>query len=115
MEAASSAASIGSGGSIFEQLECPYHAARGHIGKVRITHTRDVGTGRTAGHGDILFAVALPRDELPDATGPQLVLPQQLTGLSVHCHELAGELSGEDEPARRHHRAGHVRDRKSVV
>src|SRR6266508_5450180 len=92
-------------GILLEQLERPQAAAGGNVGELGVARTHHVGTGRTAGDGDVLLAVLLPGDRLPDDAGRGLEFPQRLAGLGIDRHELAGEPAGEDEVARGHQRA----------
>src|SRR5439155_19105415 len=107
-------ASIGRGralrpGILLEQLERPHGAAGRNVGQIGVARAHHVGAGRPVGDGEVLLAVPLPGDRLPDDAGRGLEFEQRLAGVGIERDELAGELAGEDEAARGHERAGEVR------
>src|SRR5262245_50344152 len=67
-------------GIFLEQLERPQAAAGRNVGQVGVARAHHVGPRRSAGDGEILLAVVLPGDRLPDDAGRGLEFPKSSSG-----------------------------------
>src|SRR5262245_50374695 len=88
--------------SVLEQLERPERPAGRDTRDVGIGCDQRVDAAGAAPDRDELLAVLLPRDGLTGDAGRSLELPENFSGLRIDRDEFAGELAGEDQPARGH-------------
>src|SRR6188472_4228346 len=79
------------------QRERPHRTPGRDVGEVGVAREGTVDGGGAAQHGDVLAAVALPRDRQPGDSGSGLERPEALAGLGLEGEELAALRTREDD------------------